>query len=422
MNRRASIIVLAILIIVTAGFTYLGLKGMPLGRYDFLPFSKSISQGLDLKGGVFAVYAATDESQADLTNKINLAMSIMRNRLDSKGYTEATLSIQKGLNGKPRIRVEVPDVSDPNAVYDLIGTPAHLQFKDPDGKVVMEGLHVKTAKAAMQSGQWVVDFTLDPTGASQFAEATSRLVNQPLYIYLDNQEIEHPNVNQPITGGSGYIEGSFTQGSAEQLATQLQSGALPLSLMRLEAQSISASLGVDALRTSIEAGAIGLIAVIIFMIAFYRLPGFLSCISLIVHTLLLLYALALFGIQLTLPGVAGIILGIGMSVDANVIIFARIRDELVTGKTLRSSVDAGFRKAFITIFDSNMTNIIAGCVLWALGTGPIKGFAYTMLLGVILSMFTAITLTRFLMNVMIKLNITAHWLYSHRWQKEEVAK
>lgn len=420
MSRRASIITLVALIVVTALFTFLGIHGLPLGRYDFLPFSKSINQGLDLKGGVYAVYAAKDPGQADLKTKINGAMAVMRNRLDSNGYTEATLS-NEGSNGN-RIRVEVPNVSDPDAIFKLIGQPAKLEFVDPDGKVVMTGDRITSAQAAMQNGEYVVDFSLNATGKTEFAQATSRLVGQPLKIVLDGTQISAPNVETAITGGSGYIQGNFTQGSAQQLATQLQSGALPLELTQLEANTISATLGVNALNTSVEAGAIGLIAVIIFMMAFYRLPGFLANISLIVHTILLLYLLAVLNIQLTLPGIAGIILGIGMSVDANVIIFARIHDEMRLGKTLRSAVDNGFKKAFVTIFDSNVTNVLAGVVLMALGTGSVKGFAYTMVLGVVLSMFTAITLTRFLMNLMIKLNVTLPWLYSHNWQKEEVAK
>ena len=419
MSKTASIISLVAIVLVTAGLALLGIFGLPIGVYDILPFSKSISQGLDLKGGVYAVYEAKDTTQADLASKISGAMRIMRNRLDSQGYTEATISTADAKG--TRIRVEIPGVKDPDEVFKLIGTPAKLQFKDPAGNVVMEGERVKTAKPGTMSGKWVVNFELDTEGAKQFGEATAKLVGQPLSIYLDGKEISSPTVNTPITGGAGYIEGpNFNEGSATELAAQLQSGALPLELTQLEARTVSATLGVDALKTSVEAGVIGLLLVILFMIGFYRLPGLLANISLIVHTVLLLYLLAILGVQLTLPGVAGIILGIGMSVDANVIIFARIKDEMVLGKTLRSAVDSGFRKAFTTILDSNMTNILAGVVLAVLGTGPVKGFAYTMILGVVLSMFTAITLTRFLMNVMIKLNVTTPWLYSSGWKKKKL--
>lgn len=419
MNRTTSIVALVILVLGIVGFTLLGIYGLPVGRYDVLPFSKSISQGLDLKGGVFAVYQPKDPNESNLKQKLDAAIVKIRSRLDNANLTEATINLQ----GTPatKIRVEIPGVSNPDEVFKLIGEPAKLEFKDPSGLVIMTGSNITKASQGTIEGKVVVNFELDSQGSQAFGDATARLVGQPISIELDGNVISSPNVNTPITGGSGYIEGNFTVPEAQRLALQLQSGAIPIDLVQTEARTISATLGVDALKTSIEAGAIGLLAVVIFMILFYRLPGFLSDISLIVHTLLLLYLLSILGIQLTLPGIAGIILGIGMSVDANVIIFARIQEEMMTGKTLRSAVDAGFKKAFITIFDSNVTNILAGLVLILLGTGSVKGFAYTMVLGVVLSMFTAITLTRFLMNVMIKLNITVPWLYSHRWHKE-VAK
>jgi preprotein translocase subunit SecD len=420
MNRRTSIIALVVLVLGIVVFTYIGVNGFAVGRYDVLPFSKSITQGLDLKGGVYAVYEAQDTTQSDLPTKIKDAMEIMRNRLDAKGYTEATLSTQ-GVNNT-RIRVEIPGVSNPDEIFSLIGEPAKLEFVDPDGLVVMSGERIVKAQAVLQSGAYVVDFTLDAQGTTQFANATIRLVGKALSIKLDGNVISSPTVNTAITGGSGYIEGNFTQPEAEKLALQLQSGALPLTLTQLEARTISATLGVDALRTSVEAGAFGLLAVVIFMMAFYRLPGFLADISLIIYTLIVLYILVFTGIQLTLPGIAGIIISMGMAVDANVIIFERIKDEMVAGKTLRSAVDAGFKKAFNAIIDSNVTTVLAGIVLALLGTGSIKGFAYTLIIGVVVSMFTAITLTRFLMNVMIKLNVTIPWLYSYRWKKEEVVK
>jgi preprotein translocase subunit SecD len=415
MRRTASIVTLVALVIGIAAFTLLGLFGLQVGRYDVLPFSKSINQGLDLKGGVYTVFDAKDPTQADLPTKISNAMDIMRNRLDKEGYTEATIASQ---NNNTRIRVEIPNVSNPDEVLKLLGTPAKLEIFDPNGTVVLSGTHITKAQAALQSGAYVVAFELDGTGKTQFADATTKWDGKVLTIKLDDAIISSPVVNSPIMGGSGIIEGNFNQGSAQQLAVQLESGMLPLELKQLEARTISATLGVDALRTSIEAGAIGMLVVVLFMLAFYRLPGFLADISLIIYTLIVLYILAISGIQLTLPGIAGIIISMGMAVDANVIIFERIKDEMMTGKTLRASVDAGFKKAFVTILDSNVTTVLAGVVLAFLGTGSVKGFAYTLIIGVLVSMFTAITLTRFLMNVMIRLKITVPWLYSYRWKKK----
>ncbi len=419
MSRRASIIALVVVILVTAAFTYLGINGMPLGRYDFLPFSKSIVQGLDLRGGVYAVYSPKEDVVDNLTDKIDGAMLIIRNRLDQKNLTEATISKQGAKNDQ--IRVEIPGVSDPDEVFKLIGTPAKLQFLEPDGTEIMTGQNVTNAAQGLMQGQVVVNFELDSVGTKKFAEATTRLVGQPIRILLDGKEISAPRVNTAITGGSGYIEGSFTTGEAQQLAMQLKSGALPLELKQIEARTISATLGVDALHSSVIGGGIALLLVVLFMMAFYRLPGFLASVALSIFALLNLYILALTGIQLTLPGVAGLILSIGMAVDANVLIFERTKEELRAGRTLRSAVDAGFKRAFITILDSNVTTVLAGVVMLIFGTGPVKGFAYTLILGVLVSMFTAITLTRFLMNIFIKLNITAPWLY-FRVKKTEAVK
>lgn len=414
MSRTSAIVALLLIIAAIAGLTYLGFNGLAIGRYDVLPFSASIKQGLDLKGGVYAVYEAQDPTADDITR----AMEIMRNRLDKANYMEATISKQ----GTNRIRVEIPDVADPDKVFNLIGEPAVLEFYDPDGKLIMTGDRIVNAQAGQQYGEIVVYFTLNSVGAREFGDATARLVGRPIRIVLDGQEISAPNVNTPITGGEGYIEGGFTLPEAQKLAMQLQSGAIKVPLKQTEARTISATLGVDALKTSIQAGAIGLLLVVIFMMAFYRLPGFLAAIALSVFTLLTLYILAITGIQVTLPGVAGVILSIGMAVDANVLIFERIRDELGLGKTLRSAVESGFKKAFVTILDANITTVLAGVVLLIFGTGPIKGFAYTMILGVLVSMFTAITLTKFLMNIMLRLNINKPWLYSRRWKKAEAVK
>ena len=422
MKRSTSIIWLAVMVAGIILFSLLGVYGLPVGRFDVLPLSRSISQGLDLRGGVYAVYEAKDPNQKDLSSKMDGAILIMRNRLDSNGFTEATITRQGNGLSSNRIRVEIPGVSDPDQVFTLIGKPAKLEFFGPDGVLVMTGNRVVKAFAGSQQGNVVVNFELNAQGTKEFSDATAKFINQRISIKLDDVEISAPNVNSVISGGSGYIEGSFTQAEAQQLAVQLQSGALPVQLNQLEARTISATLGVDALKTSAEAGLIGMCVVILFMLVNYRLPGALASVALLIYVLLVLYTLAVTGIQLTLPGVAGIILGIGVAVDANVIIFERIKEEMMQGKTLRSAVDAGFKKAFVTIFDANLTAFLAAIVLMVLGTGPIKGFAYAMMLSIVASMFTAVVVTRFIMNIMIRLNITNPKLYSNKWHKEEVAK
>jgi preprotein translocase subunit SecD len=242
MRRRASIITLVALVLGIVALTLLGLYGLQIGRYDVLPFSKSINQGLDLKGGVYAVYSAKDPAEADLAKKVSNAMDIMRKRLDTQGFTEATISSQGTDNS--RIRIEIPNVSNPDEVFKLIGTPAKLEITDPNGAVVLAGKRITKAQAVVENGSWVVAFELDDLGKTQFSNATTKWYQQVLTIKLDGNTVSAPRVNSPITGGSGIIEGDFNQGSAEELAVQLESGMLPLVLVQLEARTISATLGV----------------------------------------------------------------------------------------------------------------------------------------------------------------------------------
>lgn len=405
MSKRGSILSLIIVVLIIAVFGILAVRGMAIGRYDILPLSRAIRQGLDLRGGVYTVYEAKDENVEGFSDKMSAAIEIIRDRLDKKGYTEATISRQ----GAARIRVEIPDISDPEAVLSIIGEPALLQFVEPDGTVIMEGSAIVSARASRLPGEGnkvVVAFELNDEGTKAFAEATSRLIGKEITILLDGKVISSPTVNSAILTGSGYIEGMESAAAAQTLAIQIESGALPLELTQLEVRTISATLGEGALRQALLAGAIGIAALFIYLIVYYRLPGLIADIALIIYIEIVLYALAILpSVQLTLPGVAGIILSVGMAVDANVIIFERIREEMRAGKSLRSAVEAGFKKAFRTILDSNITTAIAAFVLMYFGTGSIKGFAVTLALGIAVSMFTAITVTRFLIRIMISLRI-----------------
>jgi preprotein translocase subunit SecD len=341
---------------------------------------------------------------------LNGTISVLQSRLTSQGYTEATVTKQR----TDRIRVEIPDVQDPNQILEIIGTPAHLEFLDPNGNVIMEGKDVKTARAMsiQGKGNWLVDFTLTPEGTQMFAKATAANVGKTISIELDGQVISAPTVNMPITGGSGYIESpSMTAEEASELAMLIQSGALPLDIEQIEMSAISATLGVEALDRALLAGIIGVALVMLFMLLRYRLPGIVADLALTIYILLVIFLLAVFGAQLTLPGVAGIVLGIGMAVDANVIIFERFREEIRAGRQLRIAVRNGFHNALSAIIDSNVTTIIAALVLLQFGTGSIRGFAITLLIGVATSMFTAVVLTRGLLRLAVNLGIKNEKFY-----------
>lgn len=402
--KSATILGVTVLLIVLVAI--LAVNGLKFGEsaYSVKPVTQAISLGLDLRGGVYAVYVAKDAEQENFETLMEGTISVLRNRLTAQGYTEATVSRQ----GNNRIRVEIPDVSDPNEILNIIGQPAHLEFVDPDGNVILEGKDVKLARAqynAEGGNKPVVYFELSDEGAKIFAEETAAHINQIIRIRLDGRDISTPRVETVIGGGTGIIEGMSDEKEALNTAMLIMSGALPLDIEQDEVSAVSATLGVEALNTSVKAGIIGLILVILFMIAVYRLPGLVAGMALCIYTLIVLYALALVpGVQLTLPGIAGILLGIGMAVDANVIIFERFREELKGGRSLQSAVKQGFRNAITAVIDSNVTTIIAALVLMYFGTGTIKGFAITLLIGVITSMFTAIFVTRGLLSQVVRLS------------------
>lgn len=414
MKNRAifALILLSVFILV---FGYISIFGISVGVYD-VSVVKNIQQGLDLTGGVSAVFEAVDTKVDGFEDKMDGAVAVFRNRLDQEGYTEATVTRQ----GSNQIRVEIPinessEIQDPEQVIDFIGSPAKLEFKDPAGEVIVSGEQIASAKAQRTEGdQYVVAFKLKGDGADKFAQATAANIGKNIGIFLDGNEISSPKVNSVISGGEGVIEGGFTVDSARQLAIQIESGALPIEMKTIEVRSISGTLGEDALSKSVMAGIIGLVAVMIFMIVVYRVPGVMSDISLIIYLLINLFCLATIpGVQLSLPGIAGIILSIGMAVDANVIIFERIKDELKAGHTVENSIEVGFQRAFSSILDSNVTTLIAAGVLYFFGTGAIKGFAITLAIGVVVSMFTTIVVTKFLLRILIKLGVVNPSLYTN---------
>ena len=370
---------------------------IPFTNYTYNGFVNSIKLGLDLKGGVLAVYEASELENSDVSFEDSLEATRTRiYNLITKDYTEAQVSIQQG----NRIRVEVPDVSDPEDIFDSIGKPAKLEFKITEGvdaDAVLTGSNIQNVYANYnsQDGEWGVTVVFDAEGKQIFADVTTQHVNESLYIYVNNELISSPTIKEPITGGTTFISGSYTQQTAEQFATQIMSGTFAVNLTLLENSVISATLGEDALKYSLIAGVVGLLLIFMFMIWRYRMMGVVASCSLCVYVLLMLFFLqAIPGVQLTLAGVAGIILSIGMAIDGNIIVFERIREEYATGKRIEGSIKTGFKRATPSILDSNITTIIAAIILWIFGTGSIQGFAITLLIGLVLSVFNSLVLSR----------------------------
>ncbi len=408
--RVRALVSLVAIIVVVAVCAYLGLCGFGKGTMiNYLkPWGDAISHGLDLRGGVYTVYQAENNGDPDFDTKMESTVSILTSRLTRQGFTEATVTRQ----GSDRIRVEIPNVSDPNQILTIIGTPAQLYFVDESGNNLMEGAMVKNAQAAQdQDGKPCIAFELTDEGAKIFAEATAANLGKTISITLDGETISRATVNTVIAGGKGEITGNFTADEAKNLATLILSGALPLNLTQLEVSAISATLGVEALDRAIQAGIIGVALVMLFMLFRYRLCGLVADIALTIYIMIVVLLLALTGAQLTLPGVAGIILGIGMAVDANVVIFERIREEVKNGRPIGSAVRKGFSNALSAIIDSNVTTIIAAVVLYAFGTGSVRGFALTLGIGVATSLVTAVFVTHKLLDIFADLGIKNQKLY-----------
>ena len=408
--RARALVSLVAIIVVVAVCAYLGLCGFGKGTMiNYLkPWGDAISLGLDLRGGVYTVYQAENNGDPDFDTKMESTVSILTSRLTRQGFTEATVTRQ----GSDRIRVEIPNVSDPNQILTIIGTPAQLYFVDESGNNLMEGAMVKNAQAAQdQDGKPCIAFELTDEGTKIFAEATAANLGKTISITLDGETISRATVNTVIAGGKGEITGNFTADEAKNLATLILSGALPLNLTQLEVSAISATLGVEALDRAIQAGIIGVALVMLFMLFRYRLCGLVADIALTIYIMIVVLLLALTGAQLTLPGVAGIILGIGMAVDANVVIFERIREEVKNGRPIGSAVRKGFSNALSAIIDSNVTTIIAAVVLYAFGTGSVRGFALTLGIGVATSLVTAVFVTHKLLDIFADLGIKNQKLY-----------
>lgn len=368
-----------------------------------------IRQGLDLQGGTHIVMQAEDTEQNKVTPEaIVQVINIMQKRVNEMGLTEPIIQRE----GARRIIIELPGEKDPKKAIETIGKTAVLEFKDEEGNVKLNGEDLKDAKEQLgQNKQPVVSLQFSSEGGEKFARLTSANIGRHIGIYLDGELLTNPVVNEAITGGAAVITGQRTLEEAKNLAILLRSGALPVKVSTLEVRTVGPSLGQDSKDKSMVAFTIGLTLVVLFMLAIYRISGFVADTALLVYVLILLSILYLLHATLTLPSIAGIILSIGMAVDANVLIFERFKEEIAEGKILKLAVQAGFKRAFVTIFDANMTVIITSCILFFLGSATVKGFAFTLGLGVAVSMFTAITVSRTLLMFLID----ANWIHNPWW-------
>lgn len=363
----------------------------------WLPLTKGVSLGLDLRGGVHVTLEAKDTAVGKVNNDtMSQLKETIERRVNAFGVSEPLIQQE----GKNRIIVELAGIQDPEKAVNEIIKTAFLEFKTEDGKTIITGADLKNATESKDpmSGQVEVTLEFNEAGTKKFAEATAANVNKRIAIMLDGQVLQNPTVNEPIPNGKARITGYSSLEEAHTIALLLKSGALPLQTEVIEKRTVGPSLGADSLNKSVKAGIIGVIAIFAFMLLYYRLPGLIANVALLVYTLIVLAIFSGLHVVLTLPGIAAFLLSMGMAVDANVIIFERLKEELKEGKTLRSAINSGFNRAFVAVLDSNVTTLIAVAVLFYFGSGPIKSFAVALGVGIVTSMFTAITFTRWMLH------------------------
>ena len=406
MKKKQGIIVLILAVVFTALLIFTSAVGFgPTGTGA----ARNIILGLDLSGGVSITYQAKEDNPS----AEDMSDTIYKLQQRVEGYSEEAQVYQEGNN---RINIEIPGVSDANAILEELGKPGSLEFTDPEGNVVLDGTDVAEAEGGVAqddtgNNQYVVSLQLTTEGTKKFAEATEENLGQQISIVYDGEVISAPVVQSVISDGRAQITGMESIEEARNLASTIRIGSLSLELEEVRSNVVGAQLGTEAIHTSLIAGAIGLGLVMIFMIVVYSLPGVVAAWALLIYTALELVMLNAFDLTLTLPGIAGIVLSIGMAVDANVIIYARIREEIAAGKSVRNAIKSGFQKALSAILDGNITTLIAAAVLGMLGTGSVKGFAMTLALGIVLSMFTALVISRLIVNAFYAVRLQDEKLY-----------
>ncbi len=423
----SKIILVLVCIVFVATVAMLGFKPMNIAGV----MDGGIKRGLDLVGGTSIVYGIKDDgsgAETDYSGSMEEVISMLRDRVDRRGYTEAVVAAY----GENMILVEIPDIDDPEEAIQAIGSTAKLSFVDSNGTEVLTGDDVVKAEAVYGDSdgngiaEWFISLQFNSDAREAFANATEAMAalsaegKNYIEIKLDNDVISSPMVNEKIDSTDCVINGDFTKEQAEETAALISAGRLPFELQVEELRAVGPTLGDDALETSLIAGAIGIILVMLFMIVLYKIPGLVSTISLIAYVALILFVLVLSGVNLTLPGIAGIILTIGMAVDANVIIYERIKEELTIGKTIKSACRSGFGHAIWAVLDSNITTLIAAVVLYIFGTGTVKGFGITLGIGVVVSMVTAVLLSRYLLNAFVNMGISNPVLFGAAKKKTSV--
>ena len=416
MKKKQGVLVLILTVVLIGLLAFTTAVGFgPTGTGS----AKNIKTGLDLSGGVSITYQAKgdDPSQEDMDDTVYK----LQKRVED--YSEEAQVYQEG---DDRITVEIPGVTDANKILEDLGKPGSLEFQDESGNVVLDGSDIAGADGGVTedqttgSKQYVVELTLTKDGTTKFAEATAANLKKRISIVYDGETISSPVVQSVISDGKAQISGQQSIEEAKELASIIRIGSLKLELKELRSNVVGAQLGQQAIKTSLIAGAIGLVLVGIFMIIVYALPGVVAALSLAIYTGLELVMLNAFDLTLTLPGIAGIILSIGMAVDANVIIYARIREEIAAGKSVRSAIKIGFEKAMSAIVDGNITTLIAAAVLGAMGSGSVKGFAMTLALGIVLSMFTALVISRLLVNAFYAVGLRDEKFYGKQKERKTI--
>lgn len=401
---KRGLALLVIIVLVFGWFVTL------FGIGDVDSVKDALKYGLDINGGVYVVMEAqTDATGEELEDLMDQTRAVLDNRVNQMGVAESSVTIE----GDKRLRVEIPGVNNADEAIEAIGKTAKLTFILADGTVVVDGSNVKDAQIATDGSNYKILLEFDSEGASLFEEGTRKAFNKEVTptidgmasneigIVLDNEIITHPGVRDGvISGGNCEITGNYSKEEASTTAALIRGGALPVELVEIQSSVQTATIGTDALDKSIVAGAIGLALVFVLMLVFYGMLGLVADIALLLYVVLFLWSMAGMGVVLTLPGIAALILSIGMAVDANVIIFARIKEEIMAGKSIRVAVDSGFKNALTTVLDAQITTLIAAVVLYEVGTTSVKGFALTLIIGIVFSIFTAVVITQLFISLL----------------------
>lgn len=403
LNVKRGLAVLVIIALIFGWFVSL----FGIGEFDSV--KDALKYGLDIDGGVYVVMEAqTDATGDELAVLMEQTRAVLDNRVNQLGVAESSVTIE----GTNRLRIEMPGVDNADEAIAAIGKTAQLHFILADGTIVVSGSNIKDAQVGTDGAAYVIHLDFDSEGAALFAEGTRKAISRTvpvevegmqtdqIAIVLDNEIIQSPTVDEVIPNGQCMMSGNYTKEEAMTTAALIRGGALPVDLVEIQSSVQTATIGADALEKSIVAGAIGLGVVFVLMIAFYGMLGLVADIALALYVAMFLWAMVAFNVVLTLPGIAALVLSIGMAVDANVIIFSRIKEEISAGKTIRVSVDAGFKNALTTVLDAQITTLIAAVVLYEVGTTAVKGFALTLMIGIVISIFTAVIITQLFISIL----------------------